>query len=106
MVDNRSVDGSLEYLLPKFPWVNFIGSPSNVGFAKANNIALQQCKGDYVLYLNPDTIIPENSLQDCLDFLSSNKTVGAAGVRMIDGSGNFCPRVREPFHLRLYRFIN
>ena len=68
VVDNRSVDGSLEYLLPKFPWVNFIGSPSNVGFAKANNIALQQCKGDYVLYLNPDTIIPENSLQDCLDF--------------------------------------
>lgn len=97
MVDNRSVDGSLEYLLPKFPWVNFIGSPSNVGFAKANNIALQQCKGDYVLYLNPDTIIPENSLQDCLDFLSSNKTVGAAGVRMIDGSGNFLPESKRAF---------
>lgn len=104
VVDNCSRDGSLDYLLPKFPWVKFIASETNAGFAKANNAALKHCKGEYVLYLNPDTIIPENILQQCIGFLLNNKNTGAVGVRMIDGSGNYLPESKRAFPSPLVSF--
>lgn len=104
VVDNCSKDGSLEYLLPKFPWVKFIASETNAGFAKANNAALKHCNGAYVLYMNPDTIIPENILQHCIGFLLNDKNAGAVGVRMIDGSGNFLPESKRAFPSPLVSF--
>lgn len=89
VVDNNSKDGSINYLKNKFPSVIFISNKENIGFAKANNQALQQAKGRYVLFLNPDTILPEDIFSKTLAFLDANPKAGALGVRMIDGSGNF-----------------
>jgi GT2 family glycosyltransferase len=97
VVDNNSTDGSLPYLESKFPTVHFIANAHNEGFAKANNKALQYCNGDYILYLNPDTIISENCIQRCVQFFETNADCGGVGIRMIDGSGNFLPESKRAF---------
>lgn len=89
VVDNDSKDGTINYLRDKFPSVIFISNKENIGFAKANNQALRQAKGHYVLFLNPDTILPEDIFTKTLAFLDANPKAGALGVRMIDGSGQF-----------------
>ena len=89
VVDNNSTDGSKEYLTPKFPFVKFIWNSINLGFGKANNSAVLIAQGDYVLFLNPDTILPEDCFEKCISFFEKNKDCGALGVRMIDGSGAF-----------------
>jgi len=97
VIDNCSADGSVDYLQKNFSWVRFIVNEKNQGFAKANNIALKQCAGDYILFLNPDTIIPENILESCLDFFDKHARVGAVGVKMVDGAGNFLPESKRSF---------
>ncbi|MDB5275572.1 MAG: hypothetical protein JWR61_527 [Ferruginibacter sp.] len=89
VVDNHSSDGSYEYLIKQFANIHFIWNRKNTGFAKANNAALQKASGDYVLFLNPDTIMPEDCLEKCLAFYRSQKNIGALGIRMIDGKGEF-----------------
>lgn len=89
VVDNASTDGSKEYLTDKFPQVHFYWLSSNLGFGKANNYAFQKAKADYILLLNPDTIIAEDSLMLCLEYFTTNGNCGALGVRMIDGNGSF-----------------
>lgn len=97
VVDNDSNDGSIAYLQPLFPRVKFIASKTNLGFAKANNLALQQASGSYILFLNPDTIIPEDCIANCLNFFHEHSDCGALGVQMIDGSGNFLPESKRAF---------
>src|SRR6476660_697571 len=97
VVDNCSADGRVDYLQKNFSWVKFIVNEKNEGFAKANNIALKQCTGDYILFLNPDTIIPENILEHCLDFFDKYPQAGAVGVKMVDGGGNFLPESKRSF---------
>lgn len=97
VVDNNSTDGSKEYFKGRFQQVKFIWKSENAGFAKANNEALKLAKGEKILFLNPDTILPENCLQKCLHFFSEQKNAGAVGVRMIDGSGNFLPESKRGF---------
>ena len=89
VIDNNSTDGSKEYLSPKFPSVKFIWNNVNEGFGKANNKAVSIASGERILFLNPDTILPENCLKDCLSFFGKNENCGAVGVRMIDGNGIF-----------------
>lgn len=89
VVDNHSTDGSREYLEPLFPQVRFFWQKENTGFSKACNYGLQQARGTYILFLNPDTILPEDGLEKTLSFMQSHKDAGALGVRMIDGSGRF-----------------
>lgn len=89
VVDNNSSDGSREYLESKFPEVIFKWGKENVGFAKANNSVLSEVKGSHVLFLNPDTILPEDCFEKCLAFFKLRENCGALGVKMIDGSGNF-----------------
>ena len=105
VVDNNSADGSREYLEPKFPSVNFIWRAENSGFAKANNSVLEQTTGDYILFLNPDTILPEDCFQKCISFFKANKNCGAAGVRMIDGSGRFLPESKRALPTALSGFF-
>lgn len=95
VVDNNSTDGSEAYLSSKFPVVNFIWSKENPGFGKANNHALSQAKGDYILFLNPDTIVPEDCFTKCISFFKSQEDCGALGVLMTDGSGNFLPESKR-----------
>ena len=97
VVDNDSNDGSIAYLQPLFPRVKFIAASTNLGFAKANNLALKQAKGNYILFLNPDTILPENCIVNCLNFFHEHHDCGALGVQMIDGSGNFLPESKRSF---------
>lgn len=97
VVDNHSTDGTLEYLQPRFPGVKFIVLPDNQGFARANNRALERAEGKYILFLNPDTILPEDACRICLSFMASRPGIGAAGVRMIDGSGRFLKESRRGF---------
>ena len=104
VVDNASADGSIAYLQPKFRWVKFIRSEENIGFARANNLALYQCSGKYVLYLNPDTLLPEDCLQKCFSFLETHPDAGALGIRMVDGSGQFLPESKRSFPSPLTSF--
>jgi GT2 family glycosyltransferase len=97
VVDNASTDGSEAYFTGKFPDVQFIWNTRNIGFAKANNLALTKATGDFILFLNPDTLLPEDCFKKCLAFLDSNKSNGALGIRMVDGAGNFLKESKRGF---------
>jgi len=97
VVDNNSTDGSKQFLEPLFKEVHFIWLPKNIGFAKANNIALAKTSGDYILFLNPDTIVAEDSFEKTIAFLQNNAAIGALGVKMIDGSGQFLKESKRAF---------
>lgn len=87
VVDNNSQDGSAEMLKSRFPQVRLIENKDNPGFAKANNQAIKQASGEYILLLNPDTVLEEDTLSVCIDFMDKHPDAGALGVKMIDGSG-------------------
>ncbi len=97
VVDNNSSDGSLEYLQPKFPGVTFIANHDNPGFSKANNQAIRQSTGKYVLLLNPDTVVGEDTLQNVCRFMDDHPDAGGLGVKMIDGYGRFLPESKRGF---------
>lgn len=97
VIDNNSSDESVEYLQPFFPNVIFIKNETNAGFGKANNLALRSARGEYILFLNPDTLIPEDCLEKCTRFLDSKPSAGALGIRMLDGSGQFLPESKRSF---------
>ncbi len=105
VIDNCSTDGSIEYLKKKFTKVKFIVNEKNEGFAKANNTALKQCRSEFILFLNPDTIIPENILENCISFFQQHENAGAVGVKMIDGSGKFLPESKRSFPSPLISFF-
>lgn len=97
VIDNASPDNTFEYLQPKFSSTKFIKNNLNEGFAKANNKALQLANGNYVLYLNPDTIVAEDTFLNCIHFLEEQNNAGTVGVKLIDGSGNFLPESKRAF---------
>ena len=97
VVDNHSSNQSFAYLEPLFPWVHFIANTENLGFAKANNQAVAIAKGEYCLFLNPDTLVAEDCFEQCLGFLRAQPNAGGLGVRMIDGSGQFLPESKRAF---------
>lgn len=97
VADNNSTDGSREYLQDNFPTVKFIWNSDNIGFAKANNLALEKATGSFILFLNPDTILAEDSIEKCIQFFDQHKSAGAIGIRMIDGSGNFLKESKRAF---------
>ncbi len=95
VVDNASVDGTVQYIADRFPDVNIISNTENVGFSRANNQAINRMQSKYVLLLNPDTVLEETTLQLCYDFMEAKPQTGAVGVRMIDGSGKFLPESKR-----------
>jgi N-acetylglucosaminyl-diphospho-decaprenol L-rhamnosyltransferase len=97
IIDNASSDGSVEFLSPLFPGFHFIRNSENSGFAKANNQGLALCRGELILFLNPDTILAEDSLDLCIGFLQSRQDAGALGVKMIDGSGRYLKESKRGF---------
>lgn len=104
VVDNASVDNTITYLEERFPQVRYIESTQNLGFAKACNLGLAQASGSYILFLNPDTLLAEDTLSLCLDFLRRHPQAGALGVRMIDGSGQFLRESKRSFPSPLTSF--
>lgn len=88
VVDNRSSDGSVDAIQKAFPHVHVIANKENVGFSKANNQAILESQGSYVLLLNSDTIVMENTLSYTIDFMNENKDVGATGCKVLLPDGN------------------
>jgi GT2 family glycosyltransferase len=97
VVDNGSADNSIDYLQPKFPAFQFIVSKENLGFAKGCNVGLKAAAGKYILFLNPDTLIPEDCFQKCIAFLQSHPDAGALGIKMLDGKGKFLKESKRSF---------
>jgi GT2 family glycosyltransferase len=95
VVDNNSSDGSLEMLRQKFPEVNVIANTNNTGFSMANNQAIRASVSEYVLLLNPDTIVPEDCFSRCVAFMDAHPEAGGLGARMVDGSGVFLPESKR-----------
>jgi len=95
VIDNCSTDGSMDYLQPAFPGVTFIANTENLGFSKANNQGWRMAAGKYVLFLNPDTLLAEDSLQLSLAVMERQPGAGALGIRMIDGSGQYLPESKR-----------
>ena len=95
VVDNKSDDGSVEFLRERFPQAEVIANDYNAGFGKANNIALAKATGRYVLFLNPDTVVAERTVPGCVDYMDAHPEVGAVGVRMQDGDGRFALESRR-----------
>lgn len=97
VVDNASTDTSAALLPKEFPGVQFIWLKENLGFGKANNLAMEKARGEYFLVLNPDTLIPEHFFKQFLEKQETHKINGATGFRMIDGSGAYLPESKRGF---------
>ena len=97
VVDNFSSDNSLAYLRPLFPDVQFICNAGNHGFGKACNQGLAAATGKYVLFLNPDTIVPEDAFIKTIAFFEQHPEAGALGVKMFDGRGRFLKESKRAF---------
>jgi GT2 family glycosyltransferase len=95
VVDNNSVDGSVEMVKLKFPQVKLIANKENSGFSKANNQAIGIAKGELVLLLNPDTVVEEDTFKICCDFFDKNLEAGGLGIKMLDGRGQFLPESKR-----------
>ncbi|MBN1599596.1 MAG: glycosyltransferase [Bacteroidales bacterium] len=95
VVDNNSVDGSCQMVTAKFPDVKLIANNENVGFSRANNQGIKISAGEFILILNPDTIVQEDTFVKCLQFMRVNPDAGSLGVKMIDGKGTFLPESKR-----------
>lgn len=95
VVDNNSVDGSVAMVEEKFPEVRVIANKDNRGFSKANNQAIRIATGDYVLLLNPDTIVEDDTFVKIVRFMDEHPDAGGLGVKMVDGKGKFLPESKR-----------
>ena len=95
VVDNNSVDGSLQMMAEKFPNIPLIANKDNVGFSKANNQGIRISKGEYILLLNPDTIVEADTFEKTVAFMDSHPEAGGLGVKMLDGKGRFLPESKR-----------
>jgi GT2 family glycosyltransferase len=95
VVDNNSVDGSCMMIKEKFPSVRLIENKKNLGFARANNQAIKKASGTYILILNPDTVVEEDTFEKCLKFMETHKDAGSLGVKMINGKGRYLPESKR-----------
>jgi GT2 family glycosyltransferase len=95
VVDNHSADHSAEMVKREFPACKVIANKHNPGFAIANNQAIKMAKGRYILVLNPDTIVAEDTLEKAIAFMDRNSSIGGLGIKMLDGSGIFLPESKR-----------
>jgi GT2 family glycosyltransferase len=95
VVDNASADGSCQMVRQRFPEVKLIENTVNYGFSYANNQAIRMAKGEFVLLLNPDTVVEEDTFSKCIAFMQSHPEAGSISVKMIDGKGKFLPESKR-----------
>lgn len=95
IVDNNSVDGSIEMVEANFAEFQLIVNKENVGFSKANNQAIRIARGEFILLLNPDTVVSEDTFEKVIAFMEEHTDAGGLGIRMIDGKGNFLPESKR-----------
>ena len=97
VVDNASRDGSVDMVRTSFPEVKCIALEQNLGFGKANNIAMREATGEYLLILNPDTILGEDTLRVMVDFMRNNPHAGLSGCKLLNADGSFQVSCRRGF---------
>ena len=97
VIDNNSSDGSVDYLQPLFPAVQFITLDENIGFGRANNIASERARGDFILFLNPDTLVEEQTFAVLLTYMREHPEVGASGCRVLNPDGTLQLACRRSF---------
>jgi GT2 family glycosyltransferase len=97
VVDNYSPDNSVQMVQQEFPLAKLIASPINGGYAYANNLGLQQGRGDYLLLLNPDTVLPPTALRDMLRFMIEHPQAGVAGPKLVLANGSLDLACRRSF---------
>lgn len=95
VVDNNSVDGSVEMLQERFPEFITIANKENTGFSIANNQAMRLAKGEYILLLNPDTLVEDDTFLKVVQFMDEHPDAGGLGVKMVDGKGKFLPESKR-----------
>ena len=95
VVDNASADDTVSHIGSRYPWVKLIANDDNLGFSRANNIAIRQAQGEYVLLLNPDTIVAGSTLRECVGFMDAHPQAGGLGVRMHNADGSLAPESRR-----------
>jgi len=97
VVDNNSADDSVKMVREEFPHVHLLAQDVNLGFGKANNLAAHQATGDYILLLNPDTIVGEDTLQTMVAFMKANPDTGLSGCKLLNADGSFQDPCRRGF---------
>jgi len=97
VVDNASDDGSVELIQQRFPQVHLIANKTNVGFAKANNQALSIAKGKFLLLLNPDTLVQEDTFPKLIEFFQNNHDAGMIGCKILNSDGTLQLACRRSF---------
>ncbi|MBS1773156.1 MAG: glycosyltransferase [Bacteroidetes bacterium] len=97
VVDNDSKDGSIAMIKSKYPQVRLIENKENVGFGKANNQGVEIAQGEYILFLNPDTVMPEDFFTKMLGYMDAHPEAGSIGPKLIDGKGQFAPDGKKSF---------
>jgi GT2 family glycosyltransferase len=97
VIDNESNYVESIRMMGLFPSIKLIANSENKGFSKANNQGIEMAKGEFILFLNPDTILPVNALKHSLDYLKEHDFVGAIGVQMVNKSGSFLPESKRAF---------
>ena len=95
VVDNNSADGSCSMVIRHFPEVRLIRNLHNAGFSAANNQAIRLSTGKFILLLNPDTLVEEDTFTRCLTFMKGHPDAGALGVKMINGNGKLLPESKR-----------
>ncbi|RKD85949.1 glycosyltransferase family 2 protein [Mangrovibacterium diazotrophicum] len=95
VVDNNSVDGSCLMVNDSFPKVKLIENKENTGFSRANNQAISVARGEYILLLNPDTLVETDCFRKCVAFMDEHPEAGGLGVKMIDGKGHYLPESKR-----------
>jgi N-acetylglucosaminyl-diphospho-decaprenol L-rhamnosyltransferase len=97
VIDNAVNDSYAELIAKEYPFIRLIHNSSNEGFGKACNKGFEKARGDLILFLNPDTIVPENLEKKISDFFDAHPRAGAIGVMMTDGVGKFLPESKRNF---------
>ncbi|MGB8358343.1 MAG: glycosyltransferase family 2 protein [Bacteroidales bacterium] len=105
VVDNRSSDGSVAMIRGEFREVRLILSESNEGYAAGCNKGIRASAGDFILILNPDTVVEPDSIKVAMTFMQAHPDAGAAGARMVNGDGNFLPESKRGFPSPLTSFF-
>jgi O-antigen biosynthesis protein len=104
VIDNNSTDGTGEMMNGSYPEIMFIPNSDNRGFAVACNQGIRRSSGNYILILNPDTIVPSDSLRKCKSFMDGHSGAGALGARLNDINGRFLPESKRGIPLPMTAF--
>ncbi|MFI5264125.1 MAG: glycosyltransferase family 2 protein, partial [Candidatus Kapaibacterium sp.] len=97
VVDNASRDESAEMVRKEFPEVRLLSLHENIGFGRANNLAMREAHGEYILILNPDTILGEDTLRVMIDFMKAHPKAGVSGCKLLNADGSFQISCRRGF---------